>query len=49
MTVRSLGSTVKGSIAVAQPGSRLHVEVFAKRKNVGRTSRSVAGGTAATQ
>ena len=40
------GPAVKGSVAVALAGSRLRVELLAKRKRVGSTTRSVNAGTA---
>lgn len=41
------GQAVKGSVGVAQAGSRLRVEVLIKRKRVGTTTRTVNAGTAA--
>jgi plastocyanin len=43
---RQRGSSVRGSIMVAGAGSRLTVNVLAKRKRVGRTTRTVGAGKA---
>jgi plastocyanin len=40
------GQVVKGSLAIARAGSRLRVDILAKRKRLGRTTRTVAAGRA---
>ena len=46
ITRNQRGQAVRGSVAVARAGSRLSVEVLAKRKRVGSTTKSVGAGTA---